>query len=60
MTLKDYMKLKSLTQAEFGALIGARQQHVQKWLSGTTPTAKHIKAIHLETKGLVTIFDWDC
>jgi transcriptional regulator with XRE-family HTH domain len=59
MKLRTWLRRRRLTHAQFGELIGSRQQTVSRWVSGLRiPDPKQIALIHRATRGKVSFFDW--
>lgn len=59
MTLREYMKLNSITDAEMAALIGCSRSAVLKWRYGErTPRIDQLRRIASVTDGAVTANDF--
>ena len=59
MLLKEYLKIKDLTQVEFAALVGVSKHLVNKMVHGKrTPSFRLSKRIFKVTQGKVTPDDF--
>lgn len=58
MTLADYLKRKTLNDAQFGRLIGVPRQYVQRYRNGRTPSPEIMERIFEATGGEVTANDF--
>ncbi len=59
MTLREYLKKRKMTQAEFAKLISSDQAHVSELVNGKTrPSIRTTLLIHKATKGTVSLMDW--
>lgn len=59
MTLDKYLRLRRMTRAEFGTLVGAHPITVHRWCSGVMRPAWHrVAQIEQLTQGAVTAADF--
>ncbi len=60
MTLNEYLKKNSLTQSDFGKMIGKDQRTISEYCGGYAPPRDVALKIVQVTKGKVTLEDlWD-
>lgn len=58
MRLAAFLAKKNLSEAQFARLVEAPRSSVHKWLNGTVPSVRHMRAIYRETDGAVSPNDF--
>lgn len=60
MKLKDYLKKKKITQAEFADILGMNRNSIMKYLKSPNQTPLVVKlAIEYITTRQVSLIDWE-
>lgn len=59
MKIAQYLQANNITQTAFAEKIGVTQASMNRYVRGErTPSAGKMNAIHMATKGAVTLSDW--